>query len=209
MAAAITGYALGTIPSADIATRLATGGSKDLRSEGSGNPGAANAIKVLGARWGAGVMAADIGKGVAASALGRRLAGDTGAHVGGVASVVGHCHPVWSGFRGGKGVAASVGQCAVTFPAYVPFDLAIAWATASTPLKSRAHAATVVSSTAWVLGGFLWWRRRWPNAWGPRPTAALPIANAISSAVILNRFAAAKAGRITAATNITSKSATR
>src|SRR4051812_25152847 len=58
--AAAGGYLAGTIPSADIASRLATGGSTDLRASGSGNPGAANAIKVLGARWGYGVMAADI-----------------------------------------------------------------------------------------------------------------------------------------------------
>src|SRR6187200_112525 len=47
-AAAATGYLAGTLPSADLAARLATGGAADLRTTGSGNPGAANAINVLG-----------------------------------------------------------------------------------------------------------------------------------------------------------------
>ena len=116
-AAAVGGYLAGTLPSADIAARLATGGATDLREAGSGNPGAANAIGVLGAKWGYGVMAADIAKGAVACGVGRRVAGPTGAHVGGTAAVVGHCYPVWNGFRGGKGVAPSVGQCVATFPA--------------------------------------------------------------------------------------------
>lgn len=187
--AAVLGYAAGTIPSADVATRLATGGSVDLRAAGSGNPGAANASQVLGARWGAGVMAADIVKAAVASRAGQRLAGGTGAHVAGTAAVVGHCFPVWRGFKGGgKGVACSVGQCLATFPAYLPVDLGVAALTASGPWKQRARSATLVSSFFWVIGAAVWWRRDLPNAWGPKPTAGLPVAAAVSSAVILHRF---------------------
>ena len=193
VAAAAAGYLLGTIPSADLAARAATQGRTDLRTAGSGNPGAANAIKVLGARWGYAVMAADIGKGVAASALGRRIAGGDGAHAGGVAAVVGHCWPVWNGGKGGKGVATSVGQCLVTFPIWSVADLGVAAVTAASPRwKQRAFAATVTSSIAWVLASLVWWRRRLPNGWGPEPTAALPLAAAASSAVILQRFLAAR-----------------
>ena len=191
--AAATGYLLGTIPSADVAARVATRGRTDLRLAGSGNPGAANAIRVLGPRWGYAVMAADIGKGAAAGRLGQRIAryGD-GAHVGSVAAVVGHCWPVWSGGRGGKGVATSVGQCAVTFPAWSVADLAVAAVTAASPVwKQRALGATAVSSAAWVAAAVVWWRRQLPNAWGPTPTGALPLAAAASSAVILQRFLAA------------------
>lgn len=185
------GYLAGTAPSADLATRLA-GSPADLRTTGSGNPGAANAIAVLGPAWGVGVMAADIAKGVAACAAGRRIAGDGGAHAAGVGAVVGHCFPVWSGGKGGKGVATSVGQCAATFPAWSVLDLGVAGAVAASPWwKRRAFAATAVSSAAWVAAAFLWWRKGWPNLWGPRPTAALPLAAATSSAVILSRFLAA------------------
>lgn len=186
---ALVGYFAGTIPSADVAARVASGGSVDLRAAGSGNPGGANASKVLGARWGAGVMAADIAKAAVAARAGQRLAGGAGAHVAGTASVLGHCFPVWRGFRGGgKGVACSVGQCLATFPAYLPIDLGVAALTASGPWRQRARSATVVSSFFWVVGAAVWWRRDLPNAWGPKPTGGLPLAAAISSAVILHRF---------------------
>lgn len=192
LAATLAGYAAGTLPSADLAVRLA-GGTVDLRTAGSGNPGAANAVAVLGPGWGYSVLAADVAKGVAACAAGRQLAGDAGAHVAGVAAVVGHCLPVWNGFRGGKGVATSVGQCAMTFPAWSVLDLALAGAVAASPWwKRRALAATAVSSAGWVVAATVWWRRGWPNLWGPRPTAALPLAAAASSAVILSRFLAAR-----------------
>src|SRR2546423_12273961 len=74
-AAAVGGYLAGTVPSADIAARAATGGQTDLRRSGTGNPGAANAIAVLGASWGYAVMAADIAKGAVACGVGRRVAG--------------------------------------------------------------------------------------------------------------------------------------
>lgn len=192
-AAALIGYLAGSVPSADLAVRLAGTGA-DLRTTGSGNPGAANAIAVLGPRWGYAVMAADIAKGAVGSAAGRRLAGGDGAHVAGVASVVGHCLPVWSRGRGGKGVATSVGQCAATFPAWSMLDLAVAGAVAASPRwKRRALVATAASSTAWVAAALLWWRHQLPNLWGPRPTAALPLAAAASSAVIMWRFATAAA----------------
>ena len=55
-------------------------------------------------------------------------------------------------------MAASAGQCLVTFPAYFPIDLAVSGATVA--LKQRALAATAVSSVCWVLGAAVWWSRR-------------------------------------------------
>ena len=188
----MAGYLLGTIPSADVAARLATGGKVDLRATGSGNPGGANAVKVLGPAWGYGVMAADISKGALACRLGHRLGGGTAAHVAGTASVIGHCFPVWNGFRGGKGVGCSVGQCLATFPAYFPIDLGVAALTSTRRWRSRSYAATAIASLTWVLGGLLWWRKGWSNLWGPAPTPALPAAAAASSAVIIYKFATAR-----------------
>jgi glycerol-3-phosphate acyltransferase PlsY len=91
-------------------------------------------------------------------------------------------------------VAASAGQCLATFPAYTPIDLGVAAAVAASPRwRRRSFAATAVASVAWVAAGTLWWRRNWPNGWGPAPTVALPLAAATSSAVILYRFARAAA----------------
>ncbi len=189
-ASAAAGYLLGTVPCADTAARLATGGVTDLREAGTGNPGAVNAMHVLGKRWGWGILAADATKGALACVAGRRLGGATGAHVAGTAAVVGHCFPVWNGFRGGKGVAVSLGQCTATFPAYLPVDLGVAWAVGR--WKGRTFPGTVAASATWVAAGILWWRKGWPNAWGPEPTAALPVCSAVSTAVILYKFLTAK-----------------
>ncbi len=183
------GYLLGTFPTADIVARRA---GRDLRQEGSGNPGGANALQVIGPAAGLQVIGGDIAKGAIAGAVGGAIAGPTGAHLAGTAAVAGHCHPVWNGFRGGKGVAASAGQCLSTFPAYFPIDAAVAGLTAAVPVwKQRAFAATAVSSVCWVVAGTLWWRRGWRNAWGPRPTAMLPVSAALSSAIIIERFVTA------------------
>ena len=190
LAAAAGGYLLGTAPSSDVASKLVAGGRVDLRSSGSGNPGGMNARRVLGHRAGALVMAADVMKGVAACGWGRGSAGDLGAHLAGVAAVVGHCYPLWRRFRGGKGVATSFGQCVYTFPAYAPVDVILATTVARVPgVRRPALVSVAVSSTAWLLASVLWWRRGLPNLWGPRPTAALPLANAATVLVIASRAA--------------------
>lgn len=190
--AVVAGYLLGTFPTADLVARRASRGRIDLRRSGSGNPGSANALNVLGAKAGVQVLVVDIGKGAAACAIGGSVAGPVGAHLAGTSAVVGHCYPVWSGFRGGKGVATSVGQCLATFPAYFPIDAAVAIVTAANPRwRRRAFAATVASSACWIVGGLVWWARGLRNLWGPTPSVFLPVAAAASSAVIVGRFIAA------------------
>ena len=190
--AAATGYLLGTAPSADIASRLATGGVVDLRSSGSRNPGGVNALRLLGNGPGRAVIVADVAKGFLACACGRRVAGDVGAHVGGVAAVVGHCYPVWTRFRGGKGVATSFGQCLYTFPAAAPLDLAVATAVTQIPrLPQRALVSTLVASVSWVVASVVWWKRELPNSWGAPASRALPLANAASVLVVASAFARA------------------
>lgn len=193
LTAAALGYLLGTIPSADVATRLA-GSPGDLRDEGSGNPGALNAAASLGRGWGLAVLTADMTKGAAAGVVGRAVAADTGAYVAATASIAGHIAPVWSGFRGGKGVATSAGACLAVFPAYFPIDAAVAGAAAVT--AQQAERTIQVSSAIWTAAAVLWWRRRLPNAWGPEPGPALAGFAAVSSAMILAKFRAARqAGR--------------
>lgn len=105
-------YVLGSIPAAYIAGRLARG--IDLREHGSGNLGATNAYRVLGAKIASGVMAFDAAKGAIPVLLFPRLT-DTGypdlwAIGYGVAAIVGHVRPIfllWKG--GGKGVATATG----------------------------------------------------------------------------------------------------
>ncbi len=186
LTAVAAGYLAGTAPSAAVVARLKTGGSVDLRSAGSGNPGGLNAVRLLGRRAGAAVMVGDVGKGVIACVVGRRIAGDLGAHLAGVAAVTGHCYPLWTGFRGGKGVATSFGQCLSTFPVYAPVDIAVAVAVARWPgLRRPTLTSVAASSTVWLLASVLWWRRGGPNLWGPHPTVSLPLANAATVSIIL------------------------
>ena len=190
LASAVAGYLIGTIPCADTAARLATGGATDLRGTGTGNPGAVNAMALLGRAWGGGILAADAAKGAIACGVGRRLAGPAGAHLAGTAALIGHCFPVWNGFQGGKGVAVSLGHCIATFPPYVPVDLGVAWGVGR--WTGRTFPGTAVASATWVLAGLLWWRKGWSTIWGPAPTAALPISAAASSAVIVYKFVTAR-----------------
>jgi glycerol-3-phosphate acyltransferase PlsY len=189
--ATLGAYLLGSVQSADIAARLAAGhdgsGHKDLRAQGTGNPGGLNAAKVLGTRWGLGVMAADIAKGAVASALGRRIAGNDGAYAAGTAAVVGHCLPVWSGFRGGKGMATSAGSAAICFPAYMPVDIAVAGATLGLS-RGSANRAAYVSSAVFLIASALWWRSGRRNLWGPSPTWGLPAYAALTGGLISWRF---------------------
>ena len=188
LSASVVGYLLGTVPSADIASRLASGDRVDLRRSGSRNPGGVNATRVLGRTPGRAVIAADVAKGFAACACGRKTAGDVGAHVAGVAAVLGHCYPLWSGFRGGKGVATSFGQCLYTLPGYAPVDYLLASRVARVQgLHRPALVSVSVSTCGWLLASVIWWKRGLPNLWGPRPTAVLPLANAATAFVIASR----------------------
>lgn len=194
--AAVAGYLLGSFPTSDLIARLVArrngGSSVDLRRSGSQNPGALNAAKTLGARWGLVVLAGDIGKGIVASLLGRRIGGANGAYAAGTTAVLGHCAPPWNGFRGGKGVATSAGTSLVCFPAYAAFDVALAAGTLALS-RGRTEWATFVASGCFVLAATCWWARQKGNAWGPKTTVGLPVYAAVTSAVIAYKFLTAPA----------------
>jgi glycerol-3-phosphate acyltransferase PlsY len=189
--AGLVGYLAGTFPTADIVTRYAASRDgheiTDLRAAGTGNPGALNAAKTLGWRWGAVVLAGDAVKGALASVVGRAIAGDNGAYAAGSGAVIGHCAPLWNGFRGGKGLAASAGTSVVCFPAYMPIDVGLAAATLALS-RGRAGTATYVASAVFIGAAMYWWRARKGNLWGPKATAGLPLYALSSSAIIAYRF---------------------
>jgi glycerol-3-phosphate acyltransferase PlsY len=189
--AALAGYLAGAFPTADIVARYAANGKSDkrvdLRTAGTGNPGALNAAKTLGWKWGALVLAGDAVKGALAVVAGRALSGDSGAYAAGSGAVIGHCAPVWSGFRGGKGLATSAGTSLICFPAYMPIDLGLAAATMALS-KGRAGTATYIASAVFITASVYWWRAKKGNLWGPKPTAGLPLYAITSSAIIAYRF---------------------
>ena len=100
------GYVIGSLSFSIVFSRLI---GKDIRQEGSGNAGATNMTRVFG--WSAGIatLAFDFIKAVAAIMIGRKLMGDTGACLAGVAVMTGHCFPVFYHCKGGKGIATGAG----------------------------------------------------------------------------------------------------
>jgi glycerol-3-phosphate acyltransferase PlsY len=106
-------YLIGTFPSASIVARA---NGIDIRSVGSGNPGASNVTRVLGWRKGVWVFVLDIAKGAVAAGMGLIVDGRPAGYALGAASVIGHVFPVWTRFRGGKGVATGGGVAAAMSP---------------------------------------------------------------------------------------------
>jgi glycerol-3-phosphate acyltransferase PlsY len=109
-------YLLGSIPAGYIAGRIA---GVDVRKVGSGNIGATNVTRVLGKRFGYPVFVVDFAKGLAAVAVGVVVAkadqstpqfDDLCGAIAAISSVIGHSYPIWLGFKGGKGVATSLGS---------------------------------------------------------------------------------------------------
>jgi len=126
----VLGYLLGSVPFSLIVSRLVM--KIDLREHGSGNLGAANTFRTLGATPGVAVLLLDACKGAASALLGALLWREGLALgqvelmlLGGLAAVCGHIWTVFASFRGGKGVAAAAG----VFAAVAPAAFAISFAT--------------------------------------------------------------------------------
>ena len=115
LAVCCLGYLFGSFPAGYFAGRIA---GIDVRSAGSGNIGATNVLRVLGKPWGYTVFFVDAFKGFAAVRVAFFLAEHLTfarpqavyfAILAAVMCVVGHTFPIWLRFKGGKGVATSVG----------------------------------------------------------------------------------------------------
>jgi len=101
------GYLLGAVLPAYLIGRAA---GVDLRKEGDGNPGSTNALRVLGPGPGYLTLAYDMLKGPLAVAIGLALgAGEWATSGAGVAAFLGHRHPFYLRFRGGRGFATASG----------------------------------------------------------------------------------------------------
>jgi acyl phosphate:glycerol-3-phosphate acyltransferase len=114
-------YLCGSLPFGLLIARVVAG--IDIREKGSGNIGATNVSRVLGAKWGIATLLLDVLKGLLPVLLIPRCfaESDTGWFillqvVAGVSTVVGHMFPVWLKFRGGKGVATSLGVVVMLTP---------------------------------------------------------------------------------------------
>ncbi len=111
---AILGYLLGSIPFGLVLTRAA--GLGDIRSIGSGNIGATNVLRTGNRKLAAATLVLDGAKGAVAVLLARMIAGGDAAVMAGLFSIIGHIFPVWLKFKGGKGVATTLGMLLALAP---------------------------------------------------------------------------------------------
>lgn len=114
IACVVIGYLLGNIQTAIIVSRAYY--HDDVRNHGSGNAGSTNMVRVYGYGPGAITFAGDFTKAFLGVLLGQLVAGEIGGYLAGLFVVIGHCWPVFDGFRGGKGVASSYSIAIFTFP---------------------------------------------------------------------------------------------
>lgn len=173
MIGAITlGALLGSIPFGLLLTQAA--GLGDIRAIGSGNIGATNVLRTGRKGLAAATLGLDALKGAVAVWLAAWLFGTQWAPVAAVAAVLGHCHPPWLGFRGGKGVATALGvTLGLSWPVFVV--AALVWlgaaklsrissvgalaAVAVAPLAALAFDGPAAIALA-VIGAYVAWRHR-------------------------------------------------
>jgi glycerol-3-phosphate acyltransferase PlsY len=163
--AAFVAYLLGSLPFGFLVAKFGRG--IDIRSEGSGNIGATNVARVLGAKWGIGVLFLDLLKGllpVWSLPLVFLAADDPqhdqmAAHLAvacGTMTVVGHMFPCWLGFRGGKGVATALGVVLMLGPwstlAAVATFATVFGVSRIVSLASMLAAVAFAGCQMWLLG---------------------------------------------------------
>ena len=153
----VCGYLLGSMPWGYWLPKLLLG--VDIRTVGSGNPGATNVWRTFGFKLGLAVALLDIAKGAAAVLLGRWLGNDLIAVLAGVAAMAGHWRPLFMGFgRGGK-IVATTGGVALALAAFPALAAAGVWIVIflATRYASLASLAAAVALPAFaVLFGASW-----------------------------------------------------
>lgn len=127
---AVSSYLLGSIPWGFLFARAK---GIDIRQKGSGNIGAANAVRVMGKKWGYLVFICDFLKGLLAVEISLLVASwfqvnlGLGSIIAGIMCVVGHDYPVWLGFKGGKGIATLAGVLLGVFSPLVCISFGAVW----------------------------------------------------------------------------------
>ncbi len=147
---AALGYLLGSIPFGMIVARVM--GLGNLRQIGSGNIGATNVLRTGNKAAAALTLLFDAAKGAVAVLLARALAGEDAAQVAALAAFLGHCFPVWLGFKGGKGVATFLGLW-LALDWRVGVACCLTWLVAALiwRISSVGALAAAALSTTWIM----------------------------------------------------------
>lgn len=147
---AAIGYGLGSIPFGMVLARVM--GLGNLRDIGSGNIGATNVLRTGNKTAAALTLVLDGAKGAVAVLLARQFAGPDAVQLAAFAAFVGHCYPVWLGFRGGKGMATFLGVwLALAWP--VGLACCATWlaAAAISRMSSVGSLTAAAFSTVWAV----------------------------------------------------------
>lgn len=149
---AFIGYGLGSVPFGLILARLM--GLGNLREIGSGNIGATNVLRTGNKRAAALTLLLDGAKGAIAVLLARAFAPEDSVQLAALAAMLGHCYPVWLGFRGGKGVATFIGVwLALAWP--VGVAVCVLWLAAAVITRISSMGALVAAAGSTVCAVFL------------------------------------------------------
>ncbi|MCK0151459.1 glycerol-3-phosphate 1-O-acyltransferase PlsY [Marivita sp. S6314] len=143
---AVIGYLLGSIPFGLVLTKAL--GLGNLREIGSGNIGATNVLRTGSKSTAAATLILDGAKGAVAVLAARALAGEDAAQLAALMAFLGHCFPIWIGFKGGKGVATFLGlMLALAWP--VGLLSCATWLAAAA--ISRISSLSALVAAAWAL----------------------------------------------------------
>ncbi|MBL4628262.1 MAG: glycerol-3-phosphate 1-O-acyltransferase PlsY [Roseicyclus sp.] len=146
--ASVLGYLLGSIPFGIVMARLL--GLGDLRHVGSGNIGATNVLRTGNKPAAFLTLVLDAGKGAVAVLVARVLLGEDAAQLAGFAAFLGHCFPVFLGFKGGKGVATFLGTLlALAWP--IGLAACAIWAITAAIFRISSLAALVAAGLSPVV----------------------------------------------------------
>jgi glycerol-3-phosphate acyltransferase PlsY len=149
--AILAGYVLGSIPFALVAARLR---GVDIFNTGSKTAGTANVFWNIGRGTGIGVLVGDVAKGAAAVLIAESLGLQWQvALLAGGAAVLGHWKSVFSGFRGGDGMASLMGVCVVMEPLLTTLGLLIGMGALLLSWRSPLRSAWALSSCFIVMLG--------------------------------------------------------
>jgi glycerol-3-phosphate acyltransferase PlsY len=159
--AAILGYAVGSLPTANAIAGLR---GIDLRSAGSGNPGANNARRLGGPGLALAVLVVEMAKGAVAVVLGMAVAGEAGAVAAGIAAAAGNVYNVWYGFQGGKGLGITLGVLIAAWPVFAPIALLVLGISAA--ITRSTGIGTLVTLVSIFVGSLLWAETGIEAPWG-------------------------------------------
>lgn len=154
---AVIAYLLGTIPVGMLIARVY--GGMDIRKTGSGNSGTTNVLRTLGWLPSLLTLAGDCLKGVLGALVGRWLGGETGMLLGGFFAVLGHDFPFFLRFKGGKGIATSLGVTFVICTPVAPWLVVIVLI-----IVAIVHIMSVGTLTASLAYPVLFWLYMPPDA---------------------------------------------